>query len=116
MEADESSKCEDLEHIRNCIRVGAFVILPRAAASGLKYGVPPEHRIFVINAGRIIESYPARRRCLILGTTPDDLPFHVVVECSGEDWVTIVSNYVPDARYWENDWATRRPGKSHFDD
>jgi hypothetical protein len=74
------------------------------------------HRISVINAGRIIESYPERRRCLILGTTPDGLPFHIVVECTGDDWITIVSNYVPDARYWKGDWATRRPGKPRFND
>jgi len=116
MVSGHSNKCDDLEHIQNCIKAGAFVILSRAAASALKYGVAPEHRISVINAGRIIENYPERSRCLILGTTPDGLPFHVVVECTGNDWITIVSNYVPDARYWEGDWATRRPGKPHFDD
>jgi hypothetical protein len=88
----------------------------KVVAAGLKFEVTPEDRNQAIANGQVIEEYPDRNRLLLLGTTLSNMPLHVVVECTSPKRATIVSLYIPDQRYWEPGWRTRKPGKPYFDD
>ena len=63
-----------------------------------------------INNGEAIEDYPEDARghsCLILGSGTNDRPIHVV--CSPkEDYLAIITAYVPDSDEWEDDFRTRK--------
>ncbi len=63
-----------------------------------------------IERGAVIEDYPddARgHRCLLLGTGAADRPLHVV--CSPlDDYLAIITAYVPSPPEWEADWRTRK--------
>ena len=64
----------------------------------------------VVLEGEIIENYPDDVRghsCLMLGRGVLGRPIHVV--CSPkEDYLAIITVYLPDERRWETDWKTRR--------
>lgn len=64
----------------------------------------------VIIHGEIIEDYPEDVRghsCLILGPGDRRRPIHVV--CSPKDeFLAIITVYLPDGRRWEADWRTRK--------
>lgn len=64
----------------------------------------------VIFKGEIIEDYPDDTRghsCLILATTPRMRPVHVV--CSPkDDYLGIITTYVPAEDKWERDFRTRK--------
>jgi hypothetical protein len=65
----------------------------------------------VIFKDDIVEDYPEDVRghsCLMLGHGTEGRPIHVV--CSPkEDYLAIITVYLPDARRWETDWKTRKP-------
>lgn len=65
----------------------------------------------VIFAGDIIEDYPEDVRghsCLMLGYGTGGRPIYVV--CSPkEEYLAIITVYLPDAHRWEADWKTRKP-------
>jgi hypothetical protein len=71
---------------------------------------PDEVRV-VIFEGEIIEDYPEDARghsCLLLGYGSERRPIHVV--CSPKDeYLAVITVYLPDERRWEVDWKTRRP-------
>jgi hypothetical protein len=55
----------------------------------------------IVLKGKIIEEYPERQRVLIFGIVDeDDLPVHVVVDCSEIEEPVFVASYVPDRRHW----------------
>ena len=60
--------------------------------------------------GEIVEKYPADPRgpsCLILGMGIDERAVHVV--CSPkEDYLAIITAYLPDSVKWESDFKIRR--------
>lgn len=64
----------------------------------------------VIEQGEVIEDYPEDQRghsCLMIGYGNDGRPIHVV--CSPEeDYLAIITAYIPDREQWENDFKTRR--------
>jgi len=64
----------------------------------------------VVEHGEVIEDYPEDRRghsCLMLGFGIEGRPVHVV--CSPkDDYVAIITAYIPDEREWEDDFRTRR--------
>ena len=63
----------------------------------------------VIFKGEIIEDYPEDPRghsCLMLGRGKEDRPIHVV--CSPkEDFLAIITAYLPDENKWSNDYRRR---------
>ena len=65
----------------------------------------------VIFGGEIVEDYPQDVRghsCLMLGYGMDERPIHIV--CSPkDDYLAIITVYLPDEHRWEADWRTRRP-------
>ena len=64
----------------------------------------------VITKGELIEDYPDDPRghsCLLLGYV-EDRPVHVV--CSPkDDFLAIITAYVPDPDQWTRDYRKRRP-------
>ncbi|MDZ7333357.1 MAG: DUF4258 domain-containing protein [candidate division KSB1 bacterium] len=64
----------------------------------------------VVEHGEVIEDYPEDQRghsCLIMGYGSDGRPIHVV--CSPkEDYLAIITAYIPHIDQWENDFKTRR--------
>ena len=64
----------------------------------------------VIAKGTIIEEYPEDARghsCLLLGFGEGNRPLHVV--CSPKDeYLAVITAYVPDRSQWQSDWKTRK--------
>lgn len=71
-----------------------------------------EVRLVVLN-GEIIEDYPDDKRghsCLMLGIPNDKRPVHVV--CAPKDeYLAIITAYIPILKKWEADFKTRRKEK-----
>lgn len=65
---------------------------------------------WVIVEGEIIEDYPGDERghsCLILGYREGGQPVHIV--CSPkEDYLAIITAYVPDNELWTSDFKERK--------
>ena len=65
---------------------------------------------FVIFDGEIIEDYPEDKRghsCLMLGTPNNKRPVHIV--CAPKDeYLAIITVYIPSLEKWESDYRTRR--------
>ena len=64
----------------------------------------------VLMKGEIVEDYPEDVRghsCLILGTDNTGRAIHVV--CSPkDDYVAIITAYLPDPRQWQSDFRQRK--------
>jgi len=64
----------------------------------------------VIDNGVVIEDYPEDVRghsCLVLGCGEDNRPVHVV--CSPkEDYLAIITAYLPDGEQWEDNYKKRK--------
>jgi hypothetical protein len=64
----------------------------------------------VIEHGEIIEDYPEDARghsCLLLGHGESNRPVHVVC-AHKEDYLAIITAYIPDKKEWADDFKTRR--------
>lgn len=63
-----------------------------------------------IDNGEVIEDYPEDVRghsCLILGNGEDNRPIHIV--CSPkEDYLAIITAYLPDFEQWEDNFRKRK--------
>jgi len=67
----------------------------------------------VIFYGEVIEDYPEDVRghsCLMLGWGEQGRPIHIVC-APKEDYLAIISAYIPDPERWELDWKTRKRRK-----
>ena len=64
----------------------------------------------VVKRGELVEDYPEDvrgRSCLLLGYKLDDTPIHVV--CSPkEDYLAVITAYIPNLEEWEYDYKRRR--------
>jgi hypothetical protein len=64
----------------------------------------------VVRKGQIIEDYPEDKRghsCLMFGYSSKQRPVHVV--CSPkEEYLGVVTAYIPSAEKWEEDFKIRR--------
>ena len=92
----------DLEALRDALSRGEkrLRITAHAQVEGFKDGLELRDLHFVLETGRLIESYPERRRLLLFAIVPSSrLPVHIVIE-DGNDEVVIVSSYVPDPSEW----------------
>ncbi len=64
----------------------------------------------VILHGEIIEDYPEDKRghsCLIAGFPGRRRPIHVVC-APKEDYLAVITTYVPDLTNWKNNFKTRK--------
>lgn len=63
----------------------------------------------VLETGDIIEDYPGDVRghsCLLMGKDADGRPIHVV--CAPKDeYLAVITAYVPDAEQWSDDYRKR---------
>jgi len=65
---------------------------------------------YVVLHGEIIEDYPKDKRghsCLMFGTPNSNRPIHVVC-APKEDYLAIITAYVPSLEKWESNFKTRR--------
>ncbi|MFZ3091552.1 MAG: DUF4258 domain-containing protein [Nitrospirota bacterium] len=65
---------------------------------------------FVVLNGEIIEDYPEDKRghsCLMFGMPDNKRPLHVVC-APKEEYLAIITTYVPSLEKWEPDFKTRR--------
>ena len=65
----------------------------------------------VIMYGELIEDYPEDARghsCLLHGRGVDERDIHVVC-APKEDFLAVITAYLPTEDDWEQDWRTRRP-------
>ena len=63
----------------------------------------------VITGGEVIEEYPKDARghsCLLLGFGDQGRPIHVVC-APREDYLAIITAYLPDTHAWSNDFRKR---------
>jgi hypothetical protein len=63
----------------------------------------------VIHEGSIIEDYRDDSRghsCLMLGFGAERRPIHIVC-APREDYLAIITAYIPEAKQWSNDFKTR---------
>lgn len=72
--------------------------------------IAPEDVRRVVETGELVEDYPEDVRghsCLLLGRDRDNRSIHVV--CSPKDeYLAIITAYVPNPSEWEADLKTRR--------
>ena len=64
----------------------------------------------VFEQGEIIEDYPEDKRghsCLIAGFPGRRRPIHVVC-APKEDYLAVITTYVPDLTNWKNNFKTRK--------
>ena len=64
----------------------------------------------VIELGEIVEDYPEDARghsCLMLGRGDGERPIHVVC-ANKEDYLAIITAYIPGDTEWADDFKTRR--------
>ena len=64
----------------------------------------------VIAHGEIIEDYPEDARghsCLMLGRGESNRPIHIVC-AHKEDYLAIITAYIPGEKEWADDFKTRR--------
>jgi hypothetical protein len=65
---------------------------------------------YIIENGEIIEDYPEDVRghsCLIFGYGNNNRPIHVVVSPK-EDYLAIITVYIPNTENWENNYKKRK--------
>ena len=65
---------------------------------------------YIISGGEIIEDYPEDKRghsCLMSGISGSNRPVHVVC-APKEDYLAIITTYLPSLTKWESDFKTRR--------
>jgi hypothetical protein len=63
----------------------------------------------VIHNGSMVENYPddpRGRSCLMLGFDAEGRPIHVVC-APREDYVGVITAYIPEAREWSDDYTKR---------
>jgi len=100
----------ELFALRTQVQSQNFSIRPHALQHAVKEGFTVEDMVQVVLHGKVVETYPPRKRVLfyanviIEGVT---MPLHVVCEHRlADDSVDFVTAYLPDRDIWET--PTRR--------
>jgi hypothetical protein len=90
----------NIEVIRDRIGQGSYYFYAHCLVEAKKDGVGPEDILYCLQTGKIIEEYPKRKRVLVYGRLPDDVPLHVVCDLSQTNPLMIVTAYIPDDKEW----------------
>jgi len=101
----------NIEIIRDRIKQGHYLVKNHAVLHALKEGFDRKHMEKAILSGRIIESYPDEKRCLVCGRIMLDsvmLYLHVVCEYADPVYVEFVTAYIPEEDLWEKPPYKRR--------
>jgi hypothetical protein len=88
-----------------------ILFLPHALRQMLRFSrmISVEEIRNVINSGSIIEDYPDDPRgisCLMLGFGAEGRPIHVVC-APREDYVAVITAYIPEAGEWADGFKRR---------
>lgn len=98
----------NVHRIWTLVENGKYYFGPHALVHGLEEGFEKEHCIGAILGGRVLEDYPAERRCLIVGRfyiSSDVLcHMHIVCDYSDRNCVKIVTAYIPRPPTWITPW------------
>lgn len=89
-----------LKRIRRLIEKECYYFYTHCLIEAKKDDISPEDILYCLLAGKIIERYPARKRILIYGVMPNDIPLHVVCDLSQDNILAIVTCYIPDEKEW----------------
>jgi hypothetical protein len=105
----------NLRRLRQQIAAGRVRIefaLPHALTEALKDGLTVAELRAAVLIGEAVEDYGSRV-LLLAFTTPERIPYHVVVEyVPGDVVATVVTTYIPDTAHWEPpDWKRRKKGR-----
>lgn len=90
----------ELEEIRKLVSKGKYAFYKHALTEADKDGVRPQDAVTVVLNGEVVEEYPDRHRCLIYGMMADNLPLHAVCDYGDDDFVWIVTVYIPQDSEW----------------
>lgn len=94
-----------LERIRELVQAGRFTVSKHSLVHRLKEGFSVDDMIYAVLHGKLIEDYPERQRCLIYAEVPltarMTIPLHVVCDYSDEEWIDLVTAYIPAPEEWE---------------
>jgi len=105
-----------IDRLRDLVTHGRYSLGPHALRHAQEDGFEKEHCLGVILDGRVLEDYPAERRCLVLGryyvTLNARVPLHVVCDYSKPNELCIVTAYLPKAPEWES--PTHRARKVRY--
>ena len=72
--------------------------------------ISPDEVRKVIEAGEVIEEYPEDARgqsCLLLGGGQDGRAIHVVCSPKADDYLVVITAYLPDPDAWQDGFRTR---------
>lgn len=101
-----------IEEFQRIDRAESIVITQHSRKRMSERGIVLADVMGTIKNGEIIEQYPDDfpfPSCLILGSTNDSRPLHVVASVN-EDMIYLITAYFPDAESWEADMKTRKDG------
>ena len=90
----------EIDEIRARIERGSFSVTDHALTEGFKDGITVADMMQAVQTGKVIERYPERHRCLILGRTANGIPIHVVIDFQSRHTVDIVTTYIPQKNQW----------------
>ncbi len=99
-----------LEFIKQLCKERKIKWSTHAASRIRERGLRRDDVIRCINDGEIIEDYPddfPHPSCLIYGHAVDDKIIHVVVGCD-EEYIYIITAYIPNLEKFESDLKTRK--------
>jgi hypothetical protein len=91
-----------MERIRQLIEKEAYYFYTHCLIEAKKDDVGPEDILYCLLTGKIIERYPQRKRVLVYGTMPNEIPLHVVCDFSQRNLLAIVTAYIPTEEEWLN--------------
>lgn len=106
-----ANQTEIIEHIRQAAKQ-KILFLPHALRqmSRAERMISTSEVKHVIEKGEVIEDYSEDARghsCLMLGFADEERPIHVV--CSAkEDYLAIITAYLPDLHQWEDNFRKRK--------
>lgn len=89
-----------IEQIRRLIEKESYYFYTHCLIEAKKDEVGPEDLLYCLLTGKIIERYPKRKRVLVYGTMPNNIPLHVVCDLSQKGILAIATCYIPDEKQW----------------
>lgn len=95
----------DIEHIRNKILTGEWVLSRHARIRAGQRCIRDFELVIAIANGEIIENYPEDQRghsCLVLGYTKDGQPIHSVCAYDPSGTLVIITTYFPEPPKWKD--------------
>ena len=103
----------DIEEIRTRILEGSYLISFTHTEKLRRRMISVNMLEEAIQSGTIIEDDPTDPRgpsCLILGTTQEGRPIHVVCGKADRDRILVITAYEPSPIEWSPDWRARKKG------